>query len=173
MAARLRARRQPVSTADLIAARTMAGGLARLRGHAHPARVDVLDGLVSALVGDALDQPLPWASRGRLAAGTHPAVVEMVAALSGDRVGRLHPDTPLPPLVHDVDAELDRHRIGPGDAPELDLTVPPTWRAAACCTGCGCSTCPGTGATAVRGWVPTPCSPSAGHRPRRRTGWPG
>ncbi|SBT39776.1 DUF5682 family protein [Micromonospora auratinigra] len=124
VAARLRARRQPVSTADLIAARTMAGGLARLRGHAHPARVDVLDGLVSALVGDALDQPLPWASRGRLAAGTHPAVVEMVAALSGDRVGRLHPDTPLPPLVHDVDAELDRHRIGPGDAPELDLTVP-------------------------------------------------
>ncbi|MEU4365900.1 DUF5682 family protein [Micromonospora chersina] len=124
VAARLRARRQPVSTADLIAARTMAGGLARLRGHAHPGRVDVLDGLVSALVGDALDQPLPWASRGRLAAGTHPAVVEMVAALSGDRVGRLHPDTPLPPLVHDVDAELDRHRVGPADVVELDLTVP-------------------------------------------------
>ncbi|MFI7279513.1 DUF5682 family protein [Micromonospora chersina] len=124
VAARLRARRQPVSTADLIAARTMAGGLARLRGHAHPGRVDVLDGLVSALVGDALDQPLPWASRGRLAAGTHPAVVEMVAALSGDRVGRLHPDTPLPPLVHDVDAELDRHRVGPADVVDLDLTVP-------------------------------------------------
>ncbi|MFJ5543892.1 DUF5682 family protein [Micromonospora chalcea] len=123
VAARLRARRQPVSTAGLIAARSMAGGLARLRGHAHPGRVDVLDGLVSALVTDALDQPLPWASRGTLAAGAHPVVVEMVAALSGDRVGRLHPDTPLPPLVHDVDAELARHRIDPHETVELDLTV--------------------------------------------------
>ncbi|MFD6696156.1 DUF5682 family protein [Micromonospora aurantiaca (nom. illeg.)] len=123
VAARLRARRQPVSTADLIAARSMAGGLARLRGHAHPGRVDVLDGLVSALVTDALDQPLPWATRGTLAPGAHPVVVEMVAALSGDRVGRLHPDTPLPPLVHDVDAELERHRIDPHEAAELDLTV--------------------------------------------------
>ncbi|WDQ01629.1 DUF5682 family protein [Micromonospora chalcea] len=123
VAARLRARRQPVSTADLIAARTMAGGLARLRGHAHPGRVDVLDALVSALVTDALDQPLPWATRGTLAPGAHPVVVEMVAALSGDRVGRLHPDTPLPPLVHDVDAELARHRIDPQETVELDLTV--------------------------------------------------
>ncbi|MEV6518411.1 DUF5682 family protein [Micromonospora chalcea] len=122
VAARLRARRQPVSTADLIAARTMAGGLARLRGHAHPGRVDVLDGLVSALVTDALDQPLPWATRGTLASGAHPVVVEMVAALSGDRVGRLHPGTPLPPLVHDVDAELARHRIDPHETVELDLT---------------------------------------------------
>ncbi|MEU4792425.1 DUF5682 family protein, partial [Micromonospora tulbaghiae] len=118
----LRARRQPVSTADLIAARSMAGGLARLRGHARPGRVDVLDGLVSALVTDALDQPLPWATRGTLAPGAHPVVVEMVAALSGDRVGRLHPDTPLPPLVHDVDAELARHRIDPHETVELDLT---------------------------------------------------
>ncbi|MFD6634994.1 DUF5682 family protein [Micromonospora chalcea] len=122
VAARLRARRQPVSTADLISARSMAGGLARLRGHAHPGRVDVLDGLVSALVTDALDQPLPWATRGTLASGAHPVVVEMVAALSGDRVGRLHPGTPLPPLVHDVDAELERHRIDPHETVELDLT---------------------------------------------------
>ncbi|MEV0807722.1 DUF5682 family protein [Micromonospora sp. NPDC050200] len=122
IATRLRQRRQPVSTADLIAARTMAGGLARLRGHAHPARTDVLDGLVSALVSDALDQPLPWASRGRLAAGTHPAVVEMVAALGGDRTGRLHPQTPLPPLVRDVDAELDRHGISLDADLQLDLT---------------------------------------------------
>ena len=45
-----------------------------------------------------------------------PAVVEMVAALSGDRVGRLHPDTPLPPLVHDAEADLERHGLDrPGD----------------------------------------------------------
>ncbi|MEH0936394.1 DUF5682 family protein [Micromonospora psammae] len=124
VATRLRARRQPVSTADLVAARTMAGGLARLRGHAHPARVDVLDGLVSALVSDALDEPLPWTARGRLAAGTHPAVVEMVAALSGRRTGRLHPDTPLPPLVRDVEVELRRHGVDLSADLDLDLTDP-------------------------------------------------
>ncbi|MEU9508845.1 DUF5682 family protein [Micromonospora sp. NPDC048170] len=121
---RLRERRQPVSTADLIAARTMAAGLARLRGHPHPARTDVLDGLVSALVTDALEQPLPWTARGRLPAGTHPAVVEMVAALSGDRSGRLHPDTPLPPLVHDVAAALDRHGLDLHGDVRLKLTDP-------------------------------------------------
>ncbi|MEV4568562.1 DUF5682 family protein [Nonomuraea sp. NPDC049419] len=109
--ARLRSRRQPVSTADLVAARATADALGLLRGHPHPARVDVLDGLAGALVGEALDTPLPWASRGRLQAGHHPVVVEMIAALSGDRTGRLHPSTPLPPLVHAVLAELG----GPGD----------------------------------------------------------
>lgn len=114
--ARLRARRQPVSTADLIAARAAADGIALMRGHPHPARVDVLDGLATALVSEAIETPLPWASRGRLQAGSHPVVVEMIAALSGDRTGRLHPSTPLPPLVHAVLAELG----GPGDE-RLDL----------------------------------------------------
>jgi hypothetical protein len=120
---RLRERRQPVSTADLVAARTLSQALARLRGHAHPSRTDVLDGLVSALVTDALDRPLPWTSRARLAAGTEPVVVEMVAALTGDVVGRLHPDTPHPPLVHAVEAELERHRIPSRGGLELDLTA--------------------------------------------------
>ncbi|SNS46955.1 hypothetical protein SAMN05443665_1004182 [Actinomadura meyerae] len=108
VATRLRARRQVVSTADLIAARTLTDGLTRLRGHRAPARADLLDGLVSALVNDDLDQRLPWTSRGPLAPGAHPTVVEMVAALSGDRTGRLHPGTPAPPLVHDAGAELER-----------------------------------------------------------------
>jgi len=119
---RLRERRQPVSTADLIAARVTARGLASLRGHVDPARTDLLDGLVSALVTEALDQPLPWTGRGQLAAGTHPVVVEMVAALSGTRVGRLHPDTPLPPLVHDVTAILERHGLDGAGHTALDLT---------------------------------------------------
>ncbi|NUW36003.1 hypothetical protein HTZ77_31975 [Nonomuraea sp. SMC257] len=114
--ARLRARRQQVSTADLIAARATADGIALMRGHPHPARVDVLDGLASALVSEAIEVPLPWASRGPLGAGTHPVIVEMIAALSGDRVGRLHPSTPLPPLVHAVLAVLG----GPGEE-RLDL----------------------------------------------------
>ncbi|WP_238018203.1 DUF5682 family protein [Dactylosporangium sp. AC04546] len=111
---RLRERRQRASTADLVAARAAAAGLALVRGHPHPGRTDVLDGLAAALVHDALDEPLPWATRGRLRAGTHPVVVEMVAALSGDRVGRLHPDTPLPPLVHHAVAELEREGLAPG-----------------------------------------------------------
>lgn len=115
--ARLRARRQPVSTAGLIAARAAADGLAALRGHPHPARVDVLDGLAGALVGEALDVPLPWAARGPLREGSHPVIVEMVAALSGDRVGRLHAATPLPPLVHAALAVL-----GEPGRERLDLT---------------------------------------------------
>ena len=121
--ARLRDRRQHVSTASLIAARASAAGLAMVRGHRHPARTDVLDGLAATLVDEALDVPLPWASRGTLRTGTHPVVVEMVAALSGDRVGRLHPDTPLPPLVHDVEAELERLGLDGDRAVDLDLTT--------------------------------------------------
>ncbi|GAA3193592.1 DUF5682 family protein [Actinocorallia longicatena] len=120
----LRRRRQPVSTADLIAARTQAEGLARLRGNPAPARTDVLDGLVSALVSDDLEQPLPWSRRAPLAAGAHPAVVEMVAVLSGDRVGALHPGTPAPPLVREVSALLQAHGLdGPGQV-GLKLTDP-------------------------------------------------
>ncbi|MFG1613636.1 DUF5682 family protein [Nonomuraea wenchangensis] len=114
--ARLRARRQQVSTADLIAARAAADALALMRGHRHPARVDVLDGLAGALVSEAIETPLPWASRGPLQAGAHPVIVEMIAALSGDRTGRLHRDTPLPPLVHAVLAVLGE----PGEE-RLDL----------------------------------------------------
>ncbi|WP_433791010.1 DUF5682 family protein [Actinoplanes sp. CA-252034] len=124
VAERLRRRGQPVSTADLIAARTGAEALARLRGHDCPSRVDVLDGLASALVNEALDVPLPWAVRGAVTAGQHPAVVEMTAALSGDRVGRLHPDTPLPPLVHAATAELERYALDRPGEHSADLTEP-------------------------------------------------
>ncbi|MEU4427331.1 DUF5682 family protein [Actinoplanes sp. NPDC024001] len=124
VAGRLRRRGQPVSTADLIAARAGAEALARLRGHHHPARVDVLDGLAAALVNEALDVPLPWSVRGEIATGQHPAVVEMTAALSGERVGRLHPDTPLPRLVHAVTADLERLGLDrPGEF-TVDLLKP-------------------------------------------------
>ncbi|MFF4094973.1 DUF5682 family protein [Streptomyces sp. NPDC001834] len=121
---RLRARKVPVSTSDLIAARSLAHGLTTLRGHPHPARIDVLDGLAGALITDDLDRPLPWTGRGPLGAGAHPVVVEMVAACSGDRIGRLHPDTPAPPLVHDVAARLAALSLdgGPEASYRLDLT---------------------------------------------------
>ncbi|MFE7040523.1 DUF5682 family protein [Streptomyces atratus] len=121
---RLRARGFPVSTADLIAARSLAQGLTALRGHPRPARIDVLDGLAGALITDDLDRPLPWTSRGTLTPGAHPAVVEMVAACSGERTGQLHPRTPTPPLVHDVAAQLAALALdgGPEASYRLDLT---------------------------------------------------
>ncbi|MFG1809566.1 DUF5682 family protein [Streptomyces sp. NPDC049040] len=120
---RLRTRKVPVSTADLIAARGMTQGLALMRGHPQETRVDVLDGLATALISDDLDRPLPWTTRGTLGAGTHPVVVEMVAACCGDAEGLLHPDTPVPPLVHDVTERLAS--LGPaGHAIDLDLTDP-------------------------------------------------
>ena len=123
VATRLRERGQPVSTADLIAARTQSEGLAMLRANPAPTRTDLLDGLVSALVSEDLDQPLPWSRRGLLAPGAHPAVVEMVAALSGSRVGRLHPKTPAPPLVHDVAAELERLELDHAGTVTLHLST--------------------------------------------------
>ena len=171
--ARLRERRQHVSTASLIAARASAAGLAMVRGHRHPARADVLDGLATTLVDEALDVPLPWASHGTLRSGTHPVVVEMVAALSGDRVGRLHPDTPLPPLVHDVEAELERLALdGDRTAPS---TSPPTLgaRGAAgrrtACWGCGSPAC---GATTAPPPGSTRCSRRRGRSRRSPNGFP-
>ncbi|GGU44986.1 DUF5682 family protein [Lentzea flava] len=122
VATRLREKQQPVSTADLIAARTQAGALARLRGHANLARTDVLDGLTSALISEDLTQPPPWTRRGTLQPGAHPALVEMIGALRGDRTGRLHPDTPAPPLVHAVQELLRTHGLDHEGTLSLDLT---------------------------------------------------
>ncbi len=107
VATRLREKKQRVSSADLISASTMTEGLTRLRGHAAPLRVDVLDGLASALLKDASRAPLPWTRRGPLAPGTDPLIVEMVAAFSGERYGKLAPGTPRPPLVADAYAALE------------------------------------------------------------------
>ncbi|MFK0255007.1 DUF5682 family protein [Streptomyces sp. NPDC090445] len=121
---RLRSRGLHVSTASLIAARATAQGLAALRGHHRPARLDLLDGLAGALLDEAVDEPLPWTRRGPLRPGTHPVLVEMVAAGRGDRTGRLHPDTPVPPIVHDVTARLAALGLDGTRAVTLRLTEP-------------------------------------------------
>jgi len=114
---RLRAKKQPVSPADLIACTTLASALARMRGHRCLTRGDLLDGVASALVKDALEAPLPWSYRGTLRPRTDPVLVEVVAALSGERDGRLAPGTPRPPLLADVDAVLAAHGLElPADA---------------------------------------------------------
>lgn len=123
---RLRKRGQGVSTADLIAARAMTDGLAAMRGHGGVTRSDVFDGLASALIGEALDQPLPWARRTSVAlvagAGAHPVAVEIVAVSRGERSGRLHPDTPAPPLAHEVIDLLRRVGLDESDHVRLKLT---------------------------------------------------
>lgn len=114
---RVRARKQPLSTADLIAARALTSALASLRGHAVALRTDVLDGLASALVKDGLEVPFPWARRGPLAPRTEPILVEIVGALSGDRHGELARGTPRPPLTADVAEELRLHDLVPTSRP--------------------------------------------------------
>jgi len=106
MVARLRRAQVPLSTADLLALEHTRSALAALRGHAAPLRVDLLDGLVSAVVKEDLPTPTPWSGARRLHAQHHPVLREALLALTGDGAGRLHASTPLPPLLHDVAARL-------------------------------------------------------------------
>ncbi len=127
VARRLRAKRQQVSPADLVAARALAEGLARMRGNPAPTRVDVLDGLAGALVKDALEAPLPWNTRGVLSPHTPPLLVEVMAAFRGDAQGRLHDATPRPPLLADVARTLAAHDLAVprgGRRVALDLADP-------------------------------------------------
>lgn len=127
VATRLRARKQGVSAADLIAVETMARGLMRLRAHEAMSRTDLLDAIAAALLKDAQDRPLPWTERGALRPGTHPILVEVIAALAGDREGRLVAGTPRPPLHADAFELLERFELAPAAAPRtvtLELTAP-------------------------------------------------
>lgn len=127
LVARLREKGQPVSAADLIAAMTLAQGLARLRGHDSLRRTDLLDGIASALVKQSLDAPLPWSERGVVRRAADALLVEVLRALSGEREGRLHESTPRPALLGDVEAELSRHELAPqasARAVELELHQP-------------------------------------------------
>lgn len=122
--ARLRGKGQAASTADLIGVQVRADGLARLRGHAQPQRVDWLDALAGALVKDALDAPLPWTYRSPLRPGTDPLLLQVMDVLAGDQLGQLAPDTPQPPLLADVALQLGRHRLPLPGTVSLDLLDP-------------------------------------------------
>lgn len=125
--ARLREKKLPASTSDLMAVHLRAHGLAQLRGHRAPLRSDWLDAIAGALVGDALDAPLPWTYRGPIRAGTDPVLVQAMDVLAGDQVGRLAPDTPQPPLVASFWSELGAAGLQLKPQPvdlELDLLTP-------------------------------------------------
>ncbi len=125
--ARLREGRRGPSTADLIAARASVEQLRRIRGHVALTRVDVLDGVASAVVTRALDAPLPWTAARAGAAPTDPTVLAMLDALRGDRAGRLDPSTPRPPLVDDAHRQLAARDLALAHGPHevtLDLRAP-------------------------------------------------
>jgi hypothetical protein len=88
-----------VSPADAIAALQHTRRLAGLRGHVHPSREDVLDGVRSVFIKGAED-------------------VEGVLVLSlarqllaGDRVGDVPPEAGQPPIVHDFRSTAARLRL--------------------------------------------------------------
>ena len=114
VAAQLRERNQPVSTADLIAVESCATALAALRRHARVWRCDLIDGAVSALLKDEFTR-------------NHPFLLALHAVLRGHGRGRLAPGSPQPPLVRDIDARLQAAGLDPGtgaiDRP-LDLARP-------------------------------------------------
>jgi hypothetical protein len=127
IAAALRAAGQVVSTADRIAWRTHAAALAMTRGHRAILRADLLDAALATLVKDGLDRPSAWTQSGAVTAGTHPALVAMLRAMTGTRRGRLATGTRQPPLVADVAERLAAVDLAPGPAwrrVELDWAKP-------------------------------------------------
>lgn len=91
----LRARKQTLSTADLIAVETSARALAALRGRPHVWRSDLIDAVISSLVKDELEY------------GCESPFVDAVhAVLRGRRRGRLAEGTRMPPLVLDIRRQL-------------------------------------------------------------------
>jgi len=110
----LRRRGQVASTADLIAVETCAQALAALRGHAEVWRRDLVDAIIGALVKEAIDRET-----------RNPFLEALLAVFRGARRGRLAEGVSLPPLVHDIQAQLRAHGLQPDHererSVELDL----------------------------------------------------
>ncbi|MRG93904.1 DUF5682 family protein [Polyangium spumosum] len=123
--AALRSNTQKPTVADHIAARTGIQALAALRGHETPKRVDVLDGLLSALVREPLPGPPPWSRRGIVTGDLHPTLATLLRTFTGDRVGRLSAETKRPPLLRDVHETLARLGLSP---PRNPRTISLDWR---------------------------------------------
>lgn len=98
----LRKRKQTVSTADLIAVETTARALANLRAHARVWRLDLIDGVIGALVKDELT-----------VGGAHPFLDALYSALRGTARGRLAEQTSLPLLTRDIKNVLLENDLEP------------------------------------------------------------
>lgn len=98
----LRARKQTMSTADLIAIEISARGLAALRGREHVWRRDLVDGVMSALIKDELEVGCE-----------SPFLSAVHAVLRGNRRGKLAAGTRVPPLVQDIRSQLATFELEP------------------------------------------------------------
>jgi hypothetical protein len=109
----LREKKQPVSSADLIAAESTALALASLRSHACVWRNDLVDGLTTSLVKEELNR-----------AGRHPLLEAIHEVLRGGDRGSLAAGTLLPPLVRDIHDRLREHGLEARPAPrEVELVL--------------------------------------------------
>lgn len=98
----LRTRDQILSTADLIAVETSARTLAALRGRQHVWRSDLIDAVTSSLIKDELEY------------GCESPFIDAVhAVLRGRRQGRLADGTRVPPLVHQIQQQLEHFDLQP------------------------------------------------------------
>jgi Family of unknown function (DUF5682) len=114
---RLRAAKITLSTAEYIHLQHTVQQLAALRGHHAPTRADLLDAMQSVVIKEVMDEPSPWSEPQTLTVAVHPVLREALLALTGNAAGKLHQDTPEPPLVkhvHVLQAALD---IAPTDLP--------------------------------------------------------
>jgi len=98
---RSRASRLPylVTTPDAVAAWQMAQQLAMLRGHAHPARVDILDGMRTCFI------------KGEVSVEGQALAALVRQVFAGDKAGTVPPDCELPPIVADFYSEAKKLRI--------------------------------------------------------------
>lgn len=115
--AELRRRGQIASTADLIAVETCAQALAALRGHAEVWRRDLIDAIIGALIKEAIEPDT-----------RNPFLEALLEIFRGDRRGHLAEGVSLPPLVHDIRAQLHTYKLEPHEdnqrTVELDLLEP-------------------------------------------------
>ncbi|MFD0094655.1 DUF5682 family protein, partial [Bacillus cereus] len=119
----LRPRGHRVSTPDAINLRVLAQGLARIRGRHHPARVDLLDAAASALINESVATELPWHHDTDADSTNHPLIADCCRIFQGDEIGRLHPNTPMSGLIHEVEQLIRDLELTTGEV-DLDLTDP-------------------------------------------------
>lgn len=96
----LRGQKQVVSSADLVALENAAINLARLRGQKEVWRLDLIDAIMATLVKDAL-----------IYDNGHPMLDAIHAVFRGTQRGRLADEAPLPPLVGDIRAQMEKHHL--------------------------------------------------------------
>jgi Family of unknown function (DUF5682) len=112
--AALRQHQQIASTADLIAVKTLAQGLADLRSHPEIWRQDLIDGVIGGLVKEDTGK-----------GSHHPFLAAVQAVFRGGDRGQLAAGTTLPPLVQDLYQQLHHLDIFPTAKKrlvDLDLT---------------------------------------------------